>query len=156
MENKKTPGEFLRTLNLFDAVSIVAGAMIGSGIFIGLANCKRCAICKFIDSCLGIGGHNGCNRRVMLQNTPQACRKQAGSTFTQEKSGEITGFVYGWSLFLVIQTGAIAAVSVAFAKFLGILFPVISSSNKLVSLFGLSISVTTSSSNKHSSSYYRH
>ena len=53
--------------------------------------------------------------------------------FTCEKSlGPLWGFLYGWTLFLVIQTGTIAAVGVAFGKFLGIFFPGISSSNWIV------------------------
>jgi APA family basic amino acid/polyamine antiporter len=51
--------------------------------------------------------------------------------YLRESLGPLCGFLYGWTLFLVIQTGTIAAVAAAFAKFLGVFFPVISTSNWL-------------------------
>jgi APA family basic amino acid/polyamine antiporter len=62
--------------------------------------------------------------------------------YLREAYGPAPGFLYGWTLFLVIQTGTIAAVAVAFARFTGVLIPWISESNKLLTIGSFSVSVT--------------
>lgn len=62
--------------------------------------------------------------------------------YLREAYGPSVGFLYGWTLFLVIQTGTVAAVAVAFARFTGVLIPWISESNKILTIGSFSISVT--------------
>ena len=67
---------------------------------------------------------------------------QAGGqyVFFREAYGPLFGFLFGWTMFAVVQTGTIAAVAVAFAKFLGVLWPAISGSNKVLTLGSFSVS----------------
>ncbi|HBH19062.1 MAG TPA: amino acid transporter, partial [Cyanobacteria bacterium UBA9579] len=142
MSEENNPKSFTRTLNLFDATSIVAGAMIGSGIFIVSSQIARdvqsASLLLLVWLLAGIMTLIG----ALCYGEYAASWPDAGGQYVYIKKiwGEITGFVYGWSLFLVIQTGTIAAVAIAFAKFLGILLPIVSSSYKLASFYGLSIS----------------
>ena len=122
-----------RTLTLPDAVSIVAGSMIGCGIFIVSADIARQVnsglllivtwlIAGFITLC---GGLSICELAANIT--------EEGGQYVYLKKifSEKIAFLYGWTLFLVIQTGTIAAVCVAFAKFFGILVPWISTDNIL-------------------------
>ena len=142
MSSENNQKNFIRTLNLFDATSIVAGAMIGSGIFIVSAQIARdvqsSSLLLLVWLLAGIMSIIG----ALCYGEYAASWPDAGGQYVYIKKvwGELTGFVYGWSLFLVIQTGTIAAVAIAFAKFLGILFPIVSSSYKLISFLGFSIS----------------
>lgn len=122
-----------RTLNLPDAVSIVAGSMIGCGIFIVSADIARQVnsgllliliwmIAGFITLC---GGLSLCELAANITD-------EGGQyVYLKKIFTEKVAFLYGWTLFLVIQTGTIAAVCVAFSKFFGILVPFISTSNIL-------------------------
>ena len=125
-----------RTLSLTDAVSIVAGSMIGCGIFIVSADIARQVnsgllliviwmIAGFITLC---GGLSLCELAANIT--------EEGGQYVYLKKifSEKIAFLYGWTLFLVIQTGTIAAVCVAFAKFFGLIVPFISSSNILFNL----------------------
>lgn len=114
-----------RTLNLFDTVMIVSGSMIGSGIFIVSADMSRmlgsplwmlaCWILSGIITLLA----------ALSYGELAGMMPEAGGQFVYLKRafGKMTAFVYGWTVFLVIQTGVIAAVAVAFAKFTGVFFP---------------------------------
>ena len=125
-----------RMISLPDAVSIVAGSMIGCGIFIVSADISRQVnsgflliltwlIAGFITLC---GGLSLCE---LAGNIPE----EGGQyVYLKKIFSEKIAFLYGWTLFLVIQTGTIAAVCVAFAKFFGILVPAISTSNVLFSI----------------------
>lgn len=133
---------FAKTLNLFDAVAIVAGAMIGSGIFIVSSDIAKdvqstglLLLVWFIAGIMTLIG-------ALSYGEFAASLPEAGGQYVYIRKvwGEISGFLYGWTLFLVIQTGSIAAVSIAFAKFLGILFPIVSASNHLFNLYNFSIS----------------
>ncbi|EKE03848.1 MAG: hypothetical protein ACD_20C00137G0003 [uncultured bacterium] len=133
---------FAKTLNLFDAVAIVAGAMIGSGIFIVSSDIAKdvqsvglLLLVWFIAGIMTIIG-------ALSYGEFAASLPEAGGQYVYIRKvwGEISGFLYGWTLFLVIQTGSIAAVGIAFAKFLGILFPVVSASNHLFTLYNFTIS----------------
>jgi basic amino acid/polyamine antiporter, APA family len=115
-----------KKLTLLDATMIVAGSMIGSGIFIVSADIARnvggagwlIAIWAFT-ALLTLAA-------AVSYGELSAMFPKAGGQFTylQEAFGKLTGFLYGWTLFVVIQTGTIAAVGVAFAKFAAYFFPI--------------------------------
>lgn len=140
MEKKEVSLE--RSLNLFDAIAIVAGSMIGSGIFIVSADISRqvnsSAMLLLVWAVAGImtliAG--------LCYAEYSASMPEAGGQYVYLKKvwGKFAGFLYGWVSFLVIQTGTIAAVAVAFAKFSGVLLPQISSHIKIFSFHGFSIS----------------
>ena len=118
------PG-FQRRLGPFDATMLVAGSMIGSGIFIVSADIARdvgsagglLAVWLVTGLMTVIGALSYAELAAMMPH--------AGGQYVylREAYGPFWGFLYGWTLFLVIQTGTIAAVGVAFAKFLGVLAP---------------------------------
>jgi APA family basic amino acid/polyamine antiporter len=120
-----------RRLGLLDASTIVAGSMIGSGIFITSADIARqlpsatllLAIWIFT-ALVTVAGAWSYGRLAMV--FPKAGGQYV---FLREAWGSLGGFLYGWAMLLVIQTGTIAAVGVAFAKYLGVLVPAISSKN---------------------------
>jgi len=110
---------------------LVMGSMIGSGIFIVSAD-----IARAVDSpalLIGAWAVAGFMTIVAALSYGElaAMMPRAGGQYVylREALGPLWGFLYGWTLFLVIQTGTIAAVGVAFGKFLGVFFPAISSSN---------------------------
>ena len=122
-----------RTLSLPDAVSIVAGSMIGCGIFIVSSDIARQVnsgllliliwiIAGFITLCGGLS---------LCELASNITEEGGQYVYLKKIFNELIGFLYGWTLFGVIQTGTIAAVCVAFAKFFGILVPCISTSNIL-------------------------
>ncbi len=126
--------EFVKGLGLTSATMLVMGSMIGSGIFIVSAE-----IAREVDSpALLIGAWlvTGFMTIVgaLCYGELAAMMPQAGGQYVylREALGPLWGFLYGWTLFLVIQTGTIAAVAVAFGKFLGVFVPSISSSNWIV------------------------
>ncbi len=124
------PG-FVQGLGLTSATTLVMGSMIGSGIFIVSAD-----IARTVDSpALLIGAWliTGFMTIVgaLCYGELAAMMPRAGGQYVylREALGPLWGFLYGWTLFLVIQTGTIAAVGVAFGKFLGVFFPAINSHN---------------------------
>jgi basic amino acid/polyamine antiporter, APA family len=123
--------ELVKELGLTSATMLVMGSMIGSGIFIVSAE-----IAREVDSpALLIGAWLVTGFLTIVgalsYGELAAMMPRAGGqyVFLREALGPLWGFLYGWTLFLVIQTGTIAAVGVAFGKFLGIFIPSISSSN---------------------------
>ena len=116
---------FVRALSLTDATMLVAGSMIGSGIFIVSSDIARTLnsplwllitwIATGVITVLG----------ALAYGELAAMYPKAGGqyVFLRESMGPLMGFLYGWTLFLVIQTGTIAAVGVAFGRFLGVLIP---------------------------------
>ncbi len=131
-----------KKLTLTDGVMLVAGSMIGSGIFIVSADIAR-----------NVGGGGWLLLTWLLAGlmTIMAALSygelagmmpKAGGQYIylKEAYNPMIGFLYGWTLFTVIQTGTIAAVGVAFAKFTGVIFPVVSEKNILMELGGLKIS----------------
>ncbi len=120
--------EFVRAISLTDAVMLVAGSMIGSGIFIVSADIARKvespAFLLLAWVLTGVITMLGALAYAELA----AMYPRAGGqyVFLRESMGPLMGFLYGWTLFVVIQTGTIAAVAVAFARFLGVLWPAIS------------------------------
>ena len=117
------------TLGWFSAACIVAGSMVGSGIFIVSADITRTVgtggLLMAIWLFAGILTFLGASSYAKLA----AYMPKAGGqyVFLKEAWGEIPAFLYGWSLLTVIQTGFLAAVAVAFTKYLGVLIPAISS-----------------------------
>lgn len=129
----EVPGtpHFVQGLGLFSATAIVVGSMIGSGIFIVAADIGR-----GVDSpTLFIGAWIVTAIMTIIgalsYGELAAMMPRAGGQYVylREALGPMWGFLYGWTLFLVIQTGTIAAVAVAFGKFLGIFFPSVSATH---------------------------
>jgi len=123
-----------RNLGLFDAISIVSGTMIGSGIFIVSTD-----IAKHVNSTLLlllvwlIAGVMTILAVLNYSELSVAIPETGGQyIYLRKIYGKLVGFLYGWTFFLVIQTGIIAAVGVAFAKFLAIIVPFFDSSNYII------------------------
>jgi APA family basic amino acid/polyamine antiporter len=131
-----TDSEFIKGLGLTSSTMLVMGSMIGSGIFLVSAEISR----EVGSPALLIGAWlvTGFLTIVAALSYGElaAMMPQAGGQYVylREALGPLWGFLYGWTLFLVIQTGTIAAVGVAFGKFLGVFFPTISSSHWLLGL----------------------
>jgi len=126
--------EFTRALNLLDSTAIVVGSMIGSGIFIVSADIARTIGSPGL--LLAAWVLTGLITLIAALSYGElaAMMPSAGGQYVylRESYGPLTGFLYGWTLFLVIQSGTIAAVSIAFAKFTGVFFPQISASSWIV------------------------
>ena len=129
--------ELVKGLGLTSATMLVMGSMIGSGIFIVSAEISR----EVNSPALLIGAWlvTGFMTIVgaLCYGELAAMMPRAGGQYVylREALGPLWGFLYGWTLFLVIQTGTIAAVGVAFGKFLGVFFPSISSSHWIIHLW---------------------
>ncbi|HUI66235.1 MAG TPA: amino acid permease [Bacteroidota bacterium] len=132
----ESPHEFKRALRLYDATMLVVGSMIGSGIYIVSADIART---------VGSGGWllvvwliTGLMTVVAALSYGELAgmMPRAGGQYVylREAYNPLVGFLYGWTFFLVIQTGTIAAVGVAFAKFTAVLFPGLGDSTILVRL----------------------
>jgi basic amino acid/polyamine antiporter, APA family len=125
---------FLRGLSLFDATMIVMGSMIGSGIFIVPADMARLIgssgwlmAAWVLTGILTIAA-------ALCYGELAAQFPHAGGVyiFLREAYSPLWGFLYGWTLFTVIQTGTVAAVAVAFARFLSVLAPTVAESHYLI------------------------
>jgi len=118
-------GGFVKALTLTDATMLVAGSMIGSGIFIVSADIARTLRSPAL--LLAAWGLTGVITLLgaLAYGELAAMYPRAGGqyVFLREAMGPAAGFLYGWTLFVVIQTGTIAAVAVAFGRFLGVLVP---------------------------------
>ncbi|HVC47090.1 MAG TPA: amino acid permease [Terracidiphilus sp.] len=127
-------GEFRRGLGLFDSIMIVTGIMIGSGIFIVSAEMSReigsagwLLVAWAITGVLTVFG-------ALSYGELAAMMPQAGGMYVylREAFSPMMGFLYGWTLWTVIQTGTIAAVAIAFARFTAVLAPSISESHYII------------------------
>jgi len=125
---------FVQGLGLVSATTLVMGSMIGSGIFIVSADVGRqvkspglLILCWLIGAALTIIA-------ALSYGELAAAMPHAGGQYVylREAFGRLWGFLYGWTLFAVIQTGTIAAVAVAFAKYTGVFLPSISANNYLL------------------------
>jgi basic amino acid/polyamine antiporter, APA family len=125
---------FVQGLGLVSATTLVMGSMIGSGIFIVSADVARqvkspglLILCWLIGAALTIIA-------ALSYGELAAAMPHAGGQYVylREAFGRLWGFLYGWTLFAVIQTGTIAAVAVAFAKYTGVFLPSISANNYLL------------------------
>src|SRR6201982_2952380 len=124
---KEEPG-FVRAIGLFDGTMIVVGSVVGSGIFFVAADSSRVTgspggllLTWILTGLLTISA-------ALAYGELAALFPHAGGQYVylREAYSPLWGFLYGWTLFLVIQTGTIAAVAVGFARYLGVLFPAIS------------------------------
>lgn len=137
--NTETPqhsssGALARSLGQLDATMIVIGSMIGSGIFITSAESARLIgapgwllMAWALAGLLTITGALCCAELAAMM--PRAGGQYV---FLREAYSPLFGFLFGWAIFLVIQTGTIAAVAVAFARFTGVLVPAIATGNYLI------------------------
>lgn len=116
---------FKPTLGLFDATMIVAGSMIGSGIFIVSADITRnVGSAGWLIMVWLITGFMTLTAALSYGELSAMFPKAGGQyVYLKESYNPLVGFLYGWSFFSVIQTGTIAAVGVAFCKFAGYFFP---------------------------------
>ncbi len=119
--------EFVKALTLTDATMLVAGSMIGSGIFIVSAEISRTVNSPFWLLMAWVASGVVTIFGALSYGELAAMYPRAGGqyVFLRESMGHLMGFLYGWTLFVVIQTGTIAAVAVAFGRFLGVLWPAI-------------------------------
>ena len=136
MEPTTTPTQFKQSLNRFDATMVVAGSMIGSGIFIVSADMART---------VGGGGWlllAWVLAGILTMLAALSYGELAGMfpkaggqyIYLREAFNPLVGFLYGWTMFAVIQTGTIAAVAVAFAKFTSYFIPFFGEKNVLLDL----------------------
>ncbi len=128
--------ELKRTLSLKDSISIVAGSMIGSGIFIVSSHIARVTNSSILLILVWIlAGFITLLGALSYGELSSTIPHEGGQYIYLEKIfSRKVAFLYGWTLFLVIQTGTLAAVNIAMAKFLGLIFPVIDSSHKILSI----------------------
>jgi len=141
--NKNTvSSSFRHELGLFDSTMIVIGSMIGSGIFIVSSDIARSVgSAGFLLLVWLIAGVITLIAALSYGELAAMMPKAGGQyVYLCEAYNPLVGFLYGWTLFLIIQSGTIAAVAVAFAKFAGVLVPAIGTSNILFTLLGLKIS----------------
>src|SRR5213594_4670873 len=126
--------EFHRGLGLYDSTMVVVGSMIGSGIFIVSADMARLVgapgwlmVVWIITGLLTL-------MAALSYGELAAMMPKAGGQYVylREAFSPMWGFLYGWTLFMVIQTGTIAAVAVGFARYFGVLWPTLSESNYIV------------------------
>jgi APA family basic amino acid/polyamine antiporter len=136
---------FVQGMGLFSATAIVMGSMIGSGIFIVSADMSRTLGSPalligawLVTAVMTIIG-------ALSYGELAAMMPKAGGQYVylREALGPLWGFLYGWTLFLVIQTGTIAAVGVAFGKFLGVFFPSVSQTNWILHVGSGNIGLST-------------
>jgi APA family basic amino acid/polyamine antiporter len=136
MTEEQHQGQFTRAMGLVDATAMVVGSMIGSGIFIVSADVSRSLgspgwvlLAWAFAGLLTVFG-------AICYGELASMYPHAGGqyVFLREAYGKLAGFLYGWTLFMVIQCGTIAAVAVAFAKFLGVFVPSCSMKNILFSI----------------------
>src|SRR6476646_1285343 len=128
------PQKLMRSLGFFDSTMIVAGSMIGSGIFIVAGEMARevgsagwLLLAWIVAGLLTLAA-------ALSYGELAAMMPRAGGQYVylREAYSPLWGFLYGWTLFLVIQTGTIAASSVGFSRYLGVLWPQISETNYII------------------------
>jgi len=119
---------FKRSLNLFDSTAIVMGSMIGSGVFIvGADIARQVGSPGWLLMTWVITGFLTVFAALSYGELAGMFPHAGGQyVYLRIAYNPMIGFLYGWTLFLVIQTGTIAAVGMAFAKFTGVLFPWVS------------------------------
>jgi len=124
----------VKGLGLTDSTMLVMGSMIGSGIFIVSADIARQVDSPGLLILVWLIGALLTIAAALSYGELAAAMPHAGGQYVylREAFGPMAGFLYGWTLFLVIQTGTIAAVAVAFAKYTGVFLPWISAKNYLI------------------------
>ncbi|HAK75354.1 MAG TPA: amino acid transporter [Runella sp.] len=138
-----TSARFKQSLGLLDATMLVSGAMIGSGIFIVSADMSRnvgstgwLLLTWLVTGLVTVAA-------ALSYGELAGMMPKAGGQYIyiQRAFGPLLSFVYGWTVFMVIQTGTIAAVAVAFTKFSAVFFPILNPENILVALGPIKVSV---------------
>lgn len=139
----QSDSSFKRSLGLFDGVMLVSGVMIGSGIFLTSAEISRTVggagwmmLVWIIGGFMTIIG-------AMSYGELSALYPRAGGqyVFLREAYNPLIGFLYGWAYFIVIECGTIAAVAVAFAKYLAFIVPGLSETHYLLSIGSFHVSI---------------
>ncbi|MBR1754070.1 amino acid permease [bacterium] len=128
--------ELKRSMSLPDSISIVAGSMIGCGIFLVTADIARQVETAFYILLVWIiaGIVSLCGAIAYGELATNIPDEGGQYMYLKKIFNDKVAFLFGWTLFLVIQAGTIAAISVAFAKFAGLLLPWVSSSNNLFTI----------------------
>jgi len=126
----------IKGLGPLDATTLVMGSMIGSGIFIVSADISRQVASPGLMIMTWVITAVLTLIAALSYGELAAAMPKAGGQYVylREAFGPLSGFLYGWTLFLVIQTGTIAAVAVAFAKFAGVFFPWIAAQHYLLKI----------------------
>ena len=129
--------ELVKGLGLTSATTLVMGSMIGSGVFIVTADMARLLQSPALLIAAWIITAFMTIIAALSYGELAAMMPKAGGQYVylRESLGPLWGFLYGWTLFLVIQTGTIAAVGVAFGKFLGVFFPSIAADHWIIHLW---------------------
>ncbi|HOY06529.1 MAG TPA: amino acid permease [Saprospiraceae bacterium] len=132
----QTPAPVIRKVSLTTATFIVSGSMIGSGIFIVSADMSRVLGSPFLlILAWGITGVMTLIAALSYGELAGMFPKSGGQyQYLKESYGQMVAFLFGWAMFAVIQSGTIAAVAVAFAKFTGVLVPSLGPDNILADL----------------------
>lgn len=140
-ESKST--QFKQSLGLLDATMLVSGAMIGSGIFIVSADMARnVGSAGWLLLIWLLTGVVTVAAALSYGELAGMMPKAGGQyIYIQRAFGPLTSFVYGWTVFMVIQTGTIAAVAVAFTKYSAVFFPILNPENVLLALGSVKVSV---------------
>jgi basic amino acid/polyamine antiporter, APA family len=140
--SEKNHSSFRKSLNLVDSTAIVVGSMIGSGIFIVSAEMSRTLGSPgWLLIAWLITGFMTIIAALSYGELASMMPKAGGQyVYLREAYNPLVGFLYGWTLFMVIQTGTIAAVAMAFAKFAGVLIPWVGEGHILLKAGPVSIS----------------
>jgi basic amino acid/polyamine antiporter, APA family len=138
----QTNQSFKPTLGLLDATMVVAGSMIGSGIFIVSADITRnVGSAGWLIFIWLLTGFMTLTAALSYGELSAMYPKAGGQyVYLKEAYNPLIGFLFGWSFFAVIQTGTIAAVGVAFSKFAAYIFPSLSEKHILLDLYYIKIS----------------
>ncbi|MGE0360123.1 MAG: APC family permease [Vicinamibacterales bacterium] len=140
---------FKRSLGLFDSTMVVVGAMIGSGIFLVSADMTRLlGSAGWVLAAWGVTAVLTLTAALSYGELAAMMPRAGGQyVYLREAFSPLAGFLYGWTLFTVIQTGTVAAVSVGFARYAGVLFPAIGEDRYLIGPLHLSERYALSLSN---------
>ena len=132
--------EFRRGLGLYDSTMVVVGSMIGSGIFIVSADMARTiGSAGWLLVAWGLTGTLTVIGALSYGELAAMMPRAGGQyVYLREAFSPLWGFLYGWTLFMVIQTGTIAAVAVGFARYFGVLWPWVSDDHFLIAPIHLS------------------
>ena len=147
MDNQKSESSLARRLGMLDSTTIVIGSMIGSGIFIAPSLMAGYIQTPGILVLLWLGGGILTMFGALSMGELASAFPKAGGQYVylKESFSALWGFLFGWTYFWVVQSGFIAAVAIAFSKYLGVFFPFLGEANKLfsVGLFGRTLSLST-------------
>src|SRR5262245_18216927 len=129
-------GGFQQRIGLFDATMLIIGTMIGSGIFVvSRSICQEVGTAGWLMAVWALAGAMTIMGALSYAELAAMMPHAGGQyVFLREAYSPLWGFLYGWTCFLVIQTGSIAAVAVVFARFLGVLVPFLGTSNVILEI----------------------